>query len=345
LNPNYFPSKHRLLLILIFLLLTQLLCGCQSTTTAAWQGCPIGVQFMYGIRSDSLAAMAPIVEETTGGIFLDNKNDIFIDDTICVNNSSYRVPEKIQNEILSTMDEYRFETSFYVIDLETHTSFAYNPQKDFDCASTIKVAYALFLAKELEAGNVSLNDVLEYKEHHYATGSGDTQYSVYGTLFTVKALFYRMIYNSDNVAYYMLSEYAGVDGFNEMVLSMGWEHTISKRDHWCDITPQELAIIWQEIYEYKDTCAEGRLLWQYLTGNLYNEFQVALPEYTGSAHKSGWGYTGYHESGIVFGRRDYICVVMTATGNKNNCLHRTIRNLDNLMNDYDNWLANQESLN
>ncbi len=334
------PSLRPVAAVLTTVLCTTMLSGCGGEVLPAWQYCPVGAQLAYGIRSPQQPHLTSVVEETTGGMFLDNREDVFEEDVICVNNSAYEIPENIKNQILDTMAEYKFDTSFYVIDLETHASFGYNPKVAYDCASTIKVAFALYLAKEIESGRLSLSDILTYEERHYATGSGSTQESVYGTQFTVKALFYRMIYNSDNVAYYMLCEYAGEEGFNEMVTSMGWEHTISAKDHWCDVTAQELAIIWQEIYNYKDTCAEGKLLWTYLTTNLYNELKVEMPEYE-SAHKSGWGYNGYHESGIVLGHRNYICVVMTGTGNKNNCLHRTIRNLDNLVNDYDVWLKNQ----
>lgn len=323
--------------------LLLLLSGCvqQRTEGPVWQYYPIGAQFTYGIRSNTHQTLSPIVEESVGAIFLDNKHDVFVEDQISVNNTAYQIPQVLQDELLNTMAEYKFETSFYVIDLETRASFAYNPQKYFECASTIKAPYALYLAKQLEAGVIALDDILEYKEHHFAEGSGSTQFSEFGTLFTLKAMLYRLLYNSDNVAYYMLSEHAGYDGFNEMVTEMGWVNTISRRDHWVDITPQDLANVWLEIYDYRDTCDEGRLLWTYLTTNLYNEFQVAMPEYSGSAHKSGWGYNGYHEAGIVFGRRTYLCIVMTETGDKNNCLHRTIRNLDNVINDYDIWLKNQ----
>lgn len=337
---NHVLKKRMTALLSAAVLSAGILTGCDTEAVPAWMGCPIGAQFTYGVRCAPMTALTPVVEEITGGIFLDNRDDVFEEDKICVNNSAYQVPENLQSKLLDTMAEYSFETSFYVIDLETHASIAYNPQHAFDSASTIKVAFALYLAKEIEAGRCSLSDILTYEERHYATGSGSTQESVFGTQFTVKALFYRMIYNSDNVAYYMLAEYAGEEGFNEMVTSMGWEHTISKKDHWCDVTPQELAMIWQEIYDYKDTCAEGELLWTYLTTNLYNEFKEEMPEYE-SAHKSGWGYHGYHESGIVFGKRSYICVVMTGTGNKNNCLHRTIRNLDHVIIDYDTWLTAQ----
>ncbi|MBO5671016.1 MAG: serine hydrolase [Clostridia bacterium] len=333
--------RMRSMLVFLLCVLTVFMFGCAQVSAPAWEFCPVGAQFVYGIRSGAMSAMKPIVEETVGGMFHDNRQDVFVEDEFCVNNTTYEVPQVLLDKLFDTMAEYKFETSFYVIDLETHASFAYNPQKDFECASTIKAPYALFLAKQLEAGVLALDDILEYKQHHYAEGSGSTQFSEFGTLFTVKAMLYRLLYNSDNVAYYMLSEYGGVDGFNEMVADLGWTHSITKRDHWCDVTPQELAMVWQEIYNYRDASSEGRLLWKYLTENLYNEFKVAMPEYAVSAHKSGWGYNGYHEAGVVFGRRNYICVVMTATGNKNDCLHRTIRNLDNIINDYDIWLKNQ----
>ena len=340
---RYPIKKMRSCAVLLLCTVLLAITGCTSADPdgPVWQNWPIGEQFTYGIRSSTLPTMRPIVEETVGAIFLDNRHDVFVEDEICVNNTSYEIPQVLQDKLLDTMAEYKFETSFYVIDLETHASFAYNPQKYFECASTIKAPYALYLSKQLEAGVVSLDDILEYKEHHKTDGSGSTQFSEFGTLFTLKAMLYRLLYNSDNVAYYMLSEYTGLDGFNEMTAELGWTQTVSLRDHWCDITPQDLAMVWQEIYDYRDACDEGRLLWTYLTTNLYNEFEVAMPEYEGSAHKSGWGYNGYHEAGVVFGRRNYICIVMTATGLKNDCLHRTIRNLDNVINDYDIWLKNQ----
>ncbi len=326
-----------------FCLTAFCLAACSSDMLPPYADCPIGAQLTYGIRSEAMDVILPIVEETAGCAFIDNRGDVFEEGVIGVNNSSYVLPSSLENALWTTMDAYDFVTGFYVIDLETHMSFGLNVDKDFSAASTVKAGYALYLVKQLIAGNVALDDILEYKEQHYCTGSGSTQYSEYGTLFTLKALFYRMIFNSDNVAYYMLADYTGVDGFNEMLESLGIDSRVTRLDHWCDFSPRDLAAIWLEIYKIKDTSAEGQLLWTYLTTNLYNEFDVAMPEYEGrgSAHKSGWNHYGYHESGIVFGPRAYICVVMTETGLKNDCLHRTIRNIDNVMKDYDRWLNQQ----
>ena len=317
--------------------------GCGANGLPPWENYPVGQQQAYVVRSEMPVPSLPITEEKTGAIFLDNKHDTFEEGVISVNNSSYEIPQKLIDAVWDTMAEYRFETGFYVIDLETRMSFGLNVDHEYSAASTVKAPYALYVAKQLDAGAIALDDILEYREEHYCTGSGSTQYSEYGTLFTLKALFYRMLYNSDNVAYYMLSQYTGVDGFNEMLSSLGINSSVTRLDHWCDMTPRDLATIWSEIWDFKDTCESGQLLWKYLTTNLYNEFDVAMPEFEPNecAHKSGWNHYGYHESGIVSAKRQYICVVMTATGNRNDCLHRTIRNLDNIMNDYDTWLKNQ----
>ncbi len=339
------PAFHKRLVALLLALLSLCsLVSCATTGTEPYEGDPIGTQFVHGKRTSPASHISPIVEETAGSGFIDNNYDTFVENEVGVCNSSYEIPERLLTTLLDTMDEYRFVTGFYVIDLETRMSIGLRVDKQFSAASTVKTAYALYLAKALSEGQFQLSDVLEYKEQHYCEGSGSTQYSEYGTLFTVKALFYRMIYNSDNIAYYMLSDYTGVEGVNELFSSLGIEARLSKRDRWCDFSPRDLAKLWIEIYNFKDTCSEGKLLWTYMTTNLFNEFNVAMPEYeqNGSAHKSGWNWYGYHESGIVRGKRDYICVVMTETGDKNNCLHRTIRNIDNIMKDYDQWLARQK---
>lgn len=321
------------------------LASCSGKEVEPYESFPVGTQFEHGIRTSATSVISPIMEEMAGSGFIDNNYDTFIEGEVGVCNSSYEIPEHLLTELLETMDEYRFVTGFYVIDLETRMSIGLHVDKQFSAASTVKTAYALYLAQALAAGQFSLSDILEYREEHFCEGSGSTQYSEYGTLFTLKALFYRMLYNSDNIAYYMLSDHTGVEGVNELFASLGIEARLSKRDRWCDFSPRDLAKLWIEIYNFRNTCAEGQLLWTYLTTNLFNEFHVAMPEYenNGSAHKSGWNWYGYHESGIVRGKRDYICVVMTETGDKNNCLHRTIRNIDNIINDYGEWLERQEN--
>jgi len=267
-----------------------------------------------------------------------NRNDTFEPDVVTVNNSDFKVSEARIAEMNEIFADYRFDTSFYIIDLESGASIGLNADKVHSAASTVKAGFALYCFKQIAEGNASYNDTMKYEERHFLKGSGSTQNSVYGTVFSIKALLYRQLYNSDNVAHLMLVDFFGYEGYNKMVNDLGVEHTIGRSSKFGDFTPQELGLIWQEIYKFKDTGEEGARLWEYLTTNLYNELEVELgDDYSVLAHKSGWNSRGYHEAGIVMAERPYVVVVMTETGNRNNCLHRTIRFCDNLMKDFTNF--------
>ncbi len=270
-----------------------------------------------------------------------NKNDVFEPDVVTVNNSDFFVSDDRLAEMYDIFDDYKFDTSFYIIDLESGASIGLNADKVHSAASTVKAGFALYCYKQIAAGNASYKDVMRYEERHFLKGSGDTQNSVYGTAFTIKVLLHRQLYNSDNVAHLMLCDFFGIDGYNEMVTELGVKNLLTKKSKFGDFTPQELGLIWQEIYNFKDTCEEGAQLWEELTTNLYNELELELGEdYDVLAHKSGWNSKGYHEAGIVMAERPYVVVVMTETGNKNNCLHKTIRFCDNVMKDFTEYMKN-----
>lgn len=283
-----------------------------------------------------------IDEWEVGHIIFDNKDDRFESGKIQVCNSKYTVPESIANSIIECAENYDFLSGFYLIDTESKMSVGYNADEAFFTASTVKAGYALYCFKEIAKGTVSLDETMKYSGKYAIKGSGSTQYSDFGTKLTIDTLLYRVIYNSDNVAYYMLLDKFGIDGYNEMVKELGVNHFITEESRWGDLSPHELGLIWQEIYEFKDTCEEGRRLWELVTTNEYNEIAVELTEYETIAHKSGWGRPGYHDAGVVCCDSDYIIVVMTDTEKKNNCFYKFVRYADMIMKDYADWNETQE---
>ncbi|MCL2517536.1 MAG: class A beta-lactamase-related serine hydrolase [Oscillospiraceae bacterium] len=266
-----------------------------------------------------------------------NKNDRFDEEGITINHSEYTVSETKQNKLTEILNKYKFDAGIYLIDLDTKMSLGYNADMKFSTASTVKAGYALYCFNQIAVGHAKFTDLMTFREKHLITGSGDTQNSEFGTVFTIRALLYRMLYNSDNVAYYMLLDFFGFDGYNAMMKQIGCEHEISNADKWGNYSPHELGLIWEAIYNFKDTCDEGKLLWDYLTNNLYNELKDTL-KYDVIAHKSGWNPVGYHDAGVVFGVRDYIAVIMTRAG-KNLCLYELIRWVDEVVIEYDDWLV------
>ena len=70
-----------------------------------------------------------------------------------------------------------------------------------------------------------------------------------------------------------------------------------------------MALIWQEIYKYKDETPNGKYLFELLTNAEYNYIREGMEKYE-SAHKSGWTPRETHDSGIVFAQDDYIVVIL-----------------------------------
>lgn len=287
----------------------------------------------YRLDSD-----AGILQSDAGTAIFDNRYDAFAPGYVIVNNSDYTVKEETVDRIFSDLEAYRYMSGFYAIDLETRMSVGYNADEKFFTASTVKAGYALYCFKSIASGNGSYTDTVKFQRKHTCEGSGSIQRSEFGTAYTIKNLLYHMIYESDNCAYYMLIDYFGLDGYNEMVKGLGVDHVLTPESKWGYLSPHELGLIWNEIYNFRDECEEGALLWRYLTTNQFNELAVELTEYSVIAHKSGWGYPGYHDSGVVCAEHDYVIVVMTDTSKKNYCFYELTRRVDDIMRDYWNWL-------
>lgn len=291
-------------------------------------------------RHDSNVA---ILQSDAGKAIFDNRYDCFDPGTVTVNNSDYTVDPSIVERIFSDLEAYRYMSGFYAIDLETRMSVGYNADEKFFTASTVKAGYALYCFKAIAAGNGSYTDTVKFQQRHTCEGSGSIQRSEFGTAYTIKNLLYHMIYESDNCAYYMLIDYFGLDGYNEMVAELGIDHVLTYDSKWGYLSPHELGLIWNAIYEFRDDGEDGERLWRYLTTNQFNEIAVELTEYSVIAHKSGWGYPGYHDSGVVCAEHDYVIVVMTDTSKKNYCFYELTRRVDDIMRDYWSWLDTERT--
>lgn len=298
--------------------------------------CSDNVQAVYSIPVSPFINCMKDVQATPEDLcrIVFNKDDIFNESEITVNNSAYGIPAEYSEKIFEHINSNRYNTGFYAIDIETQTSFGYNADRNFFSASTIKAGYALYCFKEIAKGNAEFTDLIKYTANHYIGGSGSTQHSIYGTLFTVKVLLYRMLYDSDNIAYYMLIDYFGLDGYNEMIQNLGCTNTITRANRWGQLTAHELGLVWQEIYHFKDSCEEGEILWSYLTGNLYNEIKTAVSGYDTVAHKSGWNDDSCHDAGIVMSDSPYIVVVMSDNKSVHSYIRKIIRYIDDIMIDY-----------
>lgn len=95
----------------------------------------------------------------------------------------------------------------------------------FETASTIKTYILACLFDEIEKGNASLEDMLDYKEEHVTEGSGVLCALDPGATFRVKDVATLMIIVSDNIATNMLIDYLGMDTINACIRKLGCTDT------------------------------------------------------------------------------------------------------------------------
>ena len=251
-----------------------------------------------------------IEEEKTINI----KDNVFLGSTISFCDTDFNISDDLKNEITNHINSFGGNCSFIAVNLKDGMSFGYNVDKVYDSASTIKVAFSLYAFKEMDKGNGNLNELKLYEERFRRDGSGILKNKSSGNKYALKDLFYYTLHYSDNVAYYMVHDRFYSNSYNEFLKGLGCNQLyLYNNRKWGQIDARSMALIWQEIYKYKDESKNGKYLFELLTNADYNYIRQGMIKYE-SAHKSGWTPRETHDSGIVFAEDDYIVVIL----NKNN---------------------------
>ncbi len=277
------------------------------------------------------------------------RDDTYTRDVITVNNNDdYKIPEELSKNIYDTLSYYKntygIKASFTTISLKDYTTISYNADDEYPPASVLKAPYALYIYKEIEKGNLSLDNMMAYQECYWEISSGIIKYSKPGTLWSLKDILHQTLDISDNTGYYMLRAMGGTAGYKEMLDNLGCT-TPNPYSAWANVTPHDLSVLWNEIYNFSFTCKEGELLLDTLVNAQYNFIKTGLGTYAKVAHKSGFNAKGYHDSAIIFGdsdpnaefaTNDYIMTIMTRTYNQtinNQLLSSLAKELDAIMKD------------
>lgn len=270
------------------------------------------------------------------------RNDKFESGKITINGSEFELSEELENSLYNAINKIQnkgISLGFYLTDVETNMTISYNATKNFQPASTVKAGAALYAVKQIELGKYSFDDLMTYGERHYCGGSGTIQKSKYGTQFTLKEIIHRTINVSDNIGYYMILDKIGYKNYNNMVAELGVNNFLPSRKGWGKLTPQELNLIWQEIYAYSQSSEYGQWLFNEFLNAQYNFVYSCLPEYK-SAHKSGFNQSGYHDSAVVFGDRTYIVTYMsTQTKWDYKNMDTVVELLDDAVKEYNKYIV------
>ena len=215
--------------------------------------------------------------------------------------------------------------SFMAIDLASGKTLACQPDTALYIASAIKAPYALYVCRQLDAGNVFEDEAVEYQEKFYDEGSGNIKSAQPGTMYRLDYLLQESILHSDNIAYRLLVNRCGKEDFNAMLDSLGITEGMhfTATNIWPKATPRELALCWNEIYNYIQSGApHSALLAQILTNSsAYSPIRKAFVYQRTVAAKYGWDQSSYVDAGIVYsaeGQPQYLLALLTENGELEN---------------------------
>ncbi len=221
------------------------------------------------------------------------------------------------SDLQDILNGHRYNISLSIYSVDGSKGLEYNTETGIFGACTVKAAYTLYACKQMEAGNGSLQTELAYEQKHYESGTGDMQYSPFGTVFTMETALHKSMSISDNVGYLMSVDYFGRDGYNTYVNNLGCPSLMIKPTVWSLRTKaNDLVKIWCEIYNYFGTDTEHAKFLKDSCTNTAGNYATAALSGVEYSHKQGHNSTGdwlsLSDAGIVWkGDNPYIIALLT----------------------------------
>ncbi|ADL03270.1 beta-lactamase [[Clostridium] saccharolyticum WM1] len=135
--------------------------------------------------------------------------------------SRLTLEKRIEAEIMS----YDGTMGIYLDDFHGNV-ISVHADETFETASAIKTYILACLFDEVEKGNKSLEDMIQYREEHVVDGSGVLGALEPGAMLRVKDAATFMIIVSDNIATNMIIDYLGMDTINRCIKALGFKDTV-----------------------------------------------------------------------------------------------------------------------
>ena len=178
--------------------------------------------------------------------------------------SRLTLEKRIEAELMS----YDGKMGIYLDDFNGNVISVHGDEA-FETASAIKTYILVCLFDQVEKGNKSLEDVIEYKQEHVVDGSGVLPALEPGAMLRVKDAATFMIIVSDNIATNMIIDYLGLETINQCIRDLGCRDTVlhnpihfEKYDKLGTSTPRDYASIFARLAkgELISPSADGKMV-------------------------------------------------------------------------------------
>jgi beta-lactamase class A len=224
------------------------------------------------------------------------------------------------------------------IDLATGEMVNVNDKIEYIAASTSKLPINVLLYKNIEAGNIKMEDKLVYKQEDLEHGTGIIINSPYGTEYTVRETSRLSIQKSDNCGVNMLIRLLGIENVRNYIDEVGGQVHYGKTHRSC---PYDMAQIAQDLYKLYLNNEEvyGELINYMETTDWNDRIDAKLPKDVKVAHKIGNQVSTRNDVGIVFATHPYVLSIMSDNVNID-AATRAIADLSKLIFDFEEEYAN-----
>jgi beta-lactamase class A len=217
--------------------------------------------------------------------------------------TSYRIDKKI-SEIAGI---YKDNISIYYKNLDTEEEYLLNPDRYYIAASTTKVPLCMMILDQVFEGTLNLEDEIYYEEEDDEDGSGVLYYLEDVTNVTIGEAVRLSIIESDNVAKNMLRRISEIS-ITDYLIDITGDESIPYENY---ITARQLYMVLDRLYENPNNNPYYELLIDYMTKTVFHDRLDKYIPHDIVAHKIGDYYRYYHDCGIIYGKDDYIIVILT----------------------------------
>lgn len=206
--------------------------------------------FVGTIYFSSHFDLVKLSEETTLTIA---SNDVLENNILSCYNSvstSFTLSNEYYS-IADSLEEYNGSYSIVFKELDDDFSVVdYNTNYEFYGESIVKLAYAIYIYDYLIDDKEEFDTVLKYKSSYYKTGSGVIRYTdLTNASFTIRELLYYMVEDSDNIAFFMLIDYFGVDAARDYWSNLGTNLTFGGWDYFGLLDGSDATVYLNRLYE------------------------------------------------------------------------------------------------
>jgi beta-lactamase class A len=231
---------------------------------------------------------------------------------------------ELEGFLTGVRGRFRGVISYYIEDLQTGRTIAWNENQPLPAGSVIKLPIAVSVFEQELAGKIQLEAEVELKATDKAGGSGVLKRVRSGTRLTVANLLELMLQRSDNTATNILTDLLGLEEINGTCRRQGLTATcmpryimdLSARDNRIEnyTSATDMGRLLKSLYAGRilDPEASGQLL-EILKGqHVRDRLPRYLPRGVVVAHKTGLMKDACHDVGILYGaNHDYVVAVLT----------------------------------